>query len=91
MAGETILAIAYGLQVQPENDPYIAIAERSNRSIDEAGKPGAFLVDSLPILKHVPEWMPGAGFQKKIKQWRSFAHAMFTMPFDAAKSKIVSR
>jgi hypothetical protein len=24
--------------------------------------PGAFLVDIIPILKHVPEWFPGAKF-----------------------------
>jgi len=31
----------------------------------KAASPGAFLVDFIPILKHVPEWVPGASFQKK--------------------------
>jgi hypothetical protein len=28
------------------------------------------LVDVFPILKHVPEWVPGAGFQVQAKKWR---------------------
>ena len=31
----------------------------------EAGILGAFWVEFLPILKYVPSWFPGAGFQRK--------------------------
>lgn len=59
LAGSTILSIAYGLKVLPSNDPYIEVAEAGLFSLAKAAAPGAFLVDSLPFLKYVPDWFPG--------------------------------
>jgi hypothetical protein len=89
MAGESIMAVTYGLEVKPENDPYIEISEAVN-SISAAVVPGAFLVDSVPALKYVPEWMPGAGFQKKAREWKTVILKMLEIPFAASKSIIVS-
>lgn len=89
MAGETIISIAYGIDVQKENDPFVAAAERGVHPLVAAGVPGAFLVDALPILKYVPEWMPGAGFKRKAREWKALADAMCELPFQAAKRNIV--
>lgn len=51
MAGALILYIRYGIVVEPENDPYIAIAEKAVHAISEAGSAGAYLVDAFPICK----------------------------------------
>ena len=83
------MSVAYGLEVKPKNDPYIKTAEQGVHPLVAAGVPGAFLVDVLPILKYVPEWMPGAGFQKKAKEWRKLARTMIELPFSAAKRNIV--
>jgi len=53
--------------------------------------PGAFLVDAIPLLKHVPNWMPGAGFKRKAKEWNSWTKDMMEAPFLAAQRAIVSR
>lgn len=90
MAGATIMSVGYGLNVQEKNDPYITMAERGVHPLVAAAVPGAFLVDTLPVLKKVPEWMPGAGFKKKAREWRVLSQRMVTMPFEAAKSDIVS-
>jgi hypothetical protein len=89
MAGETIMSIAYGLDVQPADDPYIEVAEHGVRSVVAAAIPGAFLVDVIPLLKYVPEWFPGAGFQRKAKAWKKHARVMVESPFAAAKENIV--
>ncbi|GLB38676.1 putative cytochrome P450 family protein [Lyophyllum shimeji] len=88
MAGETIMSIAYGIKVQPRDDPHIAIAERAMHTLSIAGVPGAFLVDTLPILKHVPSCMPFAGFKRKAKEWRKLALALVNVPFETAKRNI---
>jgi len=88
MAGETIMSVAYGLEVQPNDDPYIKTAEQGVRPLMVAAVPGAFLVDALPLLKHVPEWFPGAGFQKRAKEWKKLARTMVEVPFAAAKKNI---
>lgn len=89
MAGETILSVAYGLDIKPKDDPYIQTAERGVHPLVAAAVPGAFLVDMLPILKYVPEWMPGAGFQKKAREWARLAMTMVDMPYEACKERIV--
>jgi hypothetical protein len=89
MAGETIISIAYGLEVKPDDDPYVKTAEQGVRPLMAAAIPGAFLVDAFPFLKQVPEWFPGAGFQKKAKAWKKLARIMIEVPFAAAKKNIV--
>ncbi|KAF4616266.1 hypothetical protein D9613_008317 [Agrocybe pediades] len=85
MAGEVVMSIAYGIDVLPKDDPYITAAEQGVHPLVAAGVPGAFLVDVLPILKYVPEWVPGAGFKKKAREWRRLAQLMVEKPFEAAK------
>ena len=48
---DTIVSIAYGPDVEPENDPYVRIAKGQN-AITAAAVLGAFLVDALPIIKY---------------------------------------
>lgn len=90
MAGETIMSVAYGLDVQPQNDPYIATAEQGVHPLVVAAVPGAFLVDTLPFLKFVPEWIPGAGFQTKAREWKKLARRMVEVPYKAAKQRIAT-
>ncbi|KAG5649112.1 hypothetical protein H0H81_006181 [Sphagnurus paluster] len=90
MAGETIMEIAYGLQIQEKDDPYIVAAERAGESISIAAVQGAFLVDVLPILKYVPDWMPFAGFKRRAKEWRELTLAMVNHPFQATMRNIES-
>jgi hypothetical protein len=48
------MKIGHGIAIQESNDPYISVAEVVMNGVAEAGIPGAFLVDLLPILKYVP-------------------------------------
>ena len=48
------MKILYGISVQESDDPYISIAEEAVSGSAEAGIPGAFWVDFLPILKYIP-------------------------------------
>jgi hypothetical protein len=52
MAGSTILDIAYGLDIRTTDDPYLKRAEECLKIIDQAGNPGAFLVDIIPACAH---------------------------------------
>ncbi|KAF8626921.1 hypothetical protein AX17_006422 [Amanita inopinata Kibby_2008] len=88
MTGEIVILVTYGLDTLPENDPYIKLVEKGVRPVLHAAIPGTFLVDALPALKYVPEWMPGAGFKKKARVWRSYANDMVEEPYRAAKELI---
>ncbi|KAF4609438.1 hypothetical protein D9613_012939 [Agrocybe pediades] len=85
----TALSIAYGIPIQRENDHYIELAEETVSNIAKAGLPTNFLVNLIPVLKYVPEFVPGAGFKKKAREWRARADAFLTEPFVAALQAIV--
>ena len=51
--------------------------------------PGSFLVDIIPILKYVPEWFPGAKFQRKAAVMRKHAAKMRNTTFGATEELMV--
>ncbi|KAF8327073.1 cytochrome P450 [Amanita rubescens] len=63
------IQLAYGIEVLPHDDPHVQRAERALDGYARAATPGAFLVDVLPFLKHMPSFMPGTGFQKQAAIW----------------------
>ncbi|KAK7434477.1 hypothetical protein VKT23_020160 [Stygiomarasmius scandens] len=86
--GITILSSTHGIDIKMENDPFMEAAERSTEALSHVITPGAFLVDSIPWLKYVPEWFPGAGFKLKAKEWKKAATTAPRITFDFAKSEI---
>ena len=83
------MKIGYGIIVKESNDPYISTAEIAFDGASEAGIPGAFLVDVFPILKYVPSWFPGAGFQKKAARVREATNTMAEKPFRLVQEQLV--
>ncbi|KAJ7138219.1 cytochrome P450 [Mycena epipterygia] len=87
MAGEIIISVAYGIDVLPINDPYTDVAEQANAGV-QAAIPGRFLVDSIPLLKYVPDWFPGAGFKQKAKEWKQVGQLLQELPFVEVKRQL---
>jgi hypothetical protein len=83
------MKIGYGIAVQESDDPYISAAEEAFKGAAEAGIPGTFWVDFFPILKYVPSWFPGAGFQKKAARGREALYTMAEKPFRHVQEQLV--
>ncbi|KDQ52205.1 hypothetical protein JAAARDRAFT_138959 [Jaapia argillacea MUCL 33604] len=81
----TIMEIVYGIPVTNKNDKFVAMSEEAINSLSVAAIPGAFLVDFVPILKHVPAWFPGAGFKRKAEEWSCLKNRFINEPFDFTK------
>jgi hypothetical protein len=90
MGGDLIMSLTYGISIQPSGDPFIAAAEKGMGVFVAALSPRAFLVDMFPWLKWVPEWVPGAGFKRKAREWRKCADAMLNDPYEVTKQDVVS-
>ncbi|KAF7358290.1 hypothetical protein MVEN_00878300 [Mycena venus] len=88
MAAKIVMSVAYGIEISPKNDPYIALADKAVEGLMTALVPGRFLVDALPVLKYVPSWFPGAGFKRRAKKWSDLANRMMEEPYAEAKHKI---
>ncbi|KAM5539491.1 hypothetical protein V8D89_006943 [Ganoderma adspersum] len=82
----SVLKTVYGIDVAEEGDRIIEVIDTAMEGVSVALTPGAFLVEYLPFLRHVPEWLPGAGFQKRLRRWRDASHEMVEMPFAQAKA-----
>jgi hypothetical protein len=84
------MRIAYGFEDAPTNAALIHDAEVVLDGFGESSVPGKFLVNSFPILKHVPAWMPGAGFQTYMKDLAIKSRNICTPPLKLAKANLVS-
>ncbi|KAJ7627128.1 cytochrome P450 [Roridomyces roridus] len=82
--GSTVISVAYGIDVLPENDPYIALGEELMAS----ALLGRFLVDFFPILKYLPDWVPGAGFKRVAKEGRKTMEAALNVPFEEVERQL---
>ncbi|GBE86410.1 Multifunctional cytochrome P450 monooxygenase af510 [Sparassis crispa] len=89
-SGAIILAISFGYQVKESEDPFVNTAEAVMEEFSVASAPGAFLVDILPILQYLPEWMPGGGWKKKVAACAKNFDAMYEKPIDYVKKQLAA-
>ncbi|KAF8811261.1 cytochrome P450 [Phlegmacium glaucopus] len=87
-AAAVIMGISYGITIAPKDDHHIAVAEIAMDGMGKAASPGAFFVDFIPILYtswgFTSEWVPGASFQRKAREWRKAVMEMKDAPFATA-------
>ncbi|KAK4545621.1 hypothetical protein LTR36_002574 [Oleoguttula mirabilis] len=90
-AAEVILDIVYGYTIEPHGkDPLVALIDQAMEEFSAAIVPGKWLVDILPFLEHIPEWMPGAGFKRIARAYRRTAMDVVNVPYAFAKAQMAS-
>lgn len=90
--GGIAFSLAYGIHIKVEDDPNIKIADDALGSVLDALLPGKNMVDVMPFLKYVPEWVPGATrFQREARLGREIMTRMHEAPWNQALKEIVSR
>ena len=90
MIGAMIIRAAYGVEVKDTNDKYVMIADRAMECFNVVFKPGAYLVQTFPWMRHIPSWFPGAGFQKIAQKGRELTKIMVDRPYERVTSDMVS-
>ncbi|KAF3391419.1 O-methylsterigmatocystin oxidoreductase [Penicillium rolfsii] len=90
-AGAVILNIAYGYNIEPhKRDPLVDIANLALEHFAIAGTPGAWLVDMVPILTHIPRWFPGASFKRTAQDWKKNLEKVMDVPYAFVKKRVES-
>jgi len=74
--GSIILDIVYGYETKPKDDEWVALADVVVNDLSDSLRPGKWLVDVIPPLRYLPDWMPGAGFKKEARRMASTAHKL---------------
>ncbi|KII91350.1 hypothetical protein PLICRDRAFT_173216 [Plicaturopsis crispa FD-325 SS-3] len=86
-AGSLILRLTYGYKATTRDDPLVAIADVAMDGFSKATEPG-WLVDSFPVLRHMPSWFPGAGFKRVARAMRADLDALYDVPFDFVQKQM---
>ncbi|KAI1170366.1 cytochrome P450 [Nemania sp. FL0916] len=89
LVGATMLKIAYGYTAEAHgHDILIGMVGDCMKKFARAAVPGAFMVDIIPFLKHVPGWMPGTAFKRTARQWASELLNVAEKPFAFVKHQM---
>ncbi|KAF8139519.1 cytochrome P450 [Mycena galopus ATCC 62051] len=88
LAAGIIMSTIYGYEIKPTNDRFVTLSENAVKKIAEAFFPGAAAVNTFPILRYLPSWMPGAGFQHFAAECRQLTEEMRKVPFDFVKQNM---
>lgn len=89
LQGSIILKLTYGIDVQDGEDPFVTLIERANDNFNKATIPGSFLVDFFPVLRSLPEWLPGMGFMETARRWAVDTLEMVEAPYKFTLQQMV--
>ena len=84
------MLMMYGYAPDSLDDPVIHIADEGATLGASLIEPGGTLINVLPILRHIPSWVPGATAKKKAERARWLAEEMKRIPMERVAAAMVS-
>lgn len=84
--GALMMEITYGLPVSSADDEFMAFANGTVSALSTIGSAASTLVDFIPMLRHIPTWMPGAGFKRRALEVKDMWAEMTRIPFEKVRS-----
>ncbi|KAI0655730.1 cytochrome P450 [Cubamyces menziesii] len=81
-----MVEITYGRRVSSMNDEMVRVADLAVNSTDAAGRPGSMPIDFIPFLKHVPAWLPGAGWKRHYSVVRAISEEWMNLGYQVGTS-----
>ena len=84
------MSATYGYDVALKDDPYVDLAEESVSRLADALIPGKYAVNSVPILRHYPDWLPGSGFKRVARTVKEMNTKITNGPLEALERAMVS-
>ncbi|KZT58517.1 cytochrome P450 [Calocera cornea HHB12733] len=82
--------VAYGYDIKDEDDPMLARAEKAMRILEkhDLSQPGCRMPTYGSVVKYLPEWLPGAGFQRTAKAYKAHLAETREAPFRLVQQAI---
>ncbi|KAI0064830.1 cytochrome P450 [Artomyces pyxidatus] len=88
LQGSIVMSLVYGYDLKDRNDRYFRDALDANLMGQKMILPGTVVVNTLPFLRHLPEWLPGTGFNALAREFERIGHDMVYLPFEFVKNCI---
>ncbi|TDL20082.1 cytochrome P450 oxidoreductase OrdA-like protein [Rickenella mellea] len=91
LTGAVILKISHGYTVEAKgNDPLVDLADDAVEHFSLSTTPGVWLVDVMPFLRYIPDWLPGAGFKRTASRSFKKANELADKPYAFVKRQMAS-
>ena len=90
MFGSSIMRVVYGIEIDEEPVDYLKMAEDTMTIFSKAFQPGKHLIETLPFLRHLPSWIPGASVKRDGEAWRPVVWKLVEEPWKYAMAAMVS-
>ena len=72
------------------DDEYVVMVEKTMFGVGKAASFGDYWMNSLPVLKYIPPWVPGSDAREIVKEFAPCVKRVRTQPFQQLKVEIVS-
>ncbi|CAE6489087.1 unnamed protein product [Rhizoctonia solani] len=83
-----ILQSVYGYELKSTQDPFFVENVRMNSNLSQAVQPTDFLVNLLPWMEYIPDWIPGTGWKQTAYEWRAQKDRAMSDPYNWAKRRV---
>ncbi|KAJ7438738.1 cytochrome P450 [Mycena latifolia] len=89
-AGGLMLSVLYGYKATTNDDEFLRLAGECIEFFanEVASGSGVWPVDIFPLLKYVPGWVPGAGFQRKAAYWKKTLRRLAEEPYAYTRARV---
>ncbi|KAI0063532.1 cytochrome P450 [Artomyces pyxidatus] len=88
LQGSIIMSLVYGYETQEDNDSYLKTALDANEIGQRAMIPGNAIVNDIPFLARLPEWLPGMGFKAEARVGERLGQKLVNRPFNFVKKSM---
>jgi len=90
LQAELILAVTYGYQVHGCNDRMLYAPKRRNKFLVEENLLGTLPINHIPLLRHIPEWLPWFSYKKIIRVGRELGKQVKYPPIQFVKESMLN-
>ncbi|KAI5988963.1 cytochrome P450 [Pisolithus albus] len=91
LSAAIIMAVTYGYEVVPKDDPFVAnVVHLVELFIHAMTAERATLINAIPLLAHIPSWFPGGGFKKQAAECRALARTVLEDPVKYVQDRIAT-
>ncbi|KAF9808713.1 hypothetical protein IEO21_07775 [Rhodonia placenta] len=87
-AGALTIELAYGHHADIVNEEFMAFADKAMASVTEAGGVASTLVDFFPVMKYIPEWIPGGGFKRHAFMTQKMIREVMSTPYSIVRESM---
>lgn len=83
-------SFGYDIPAGDSRHNFIIAGEQILTATSKLCHPGGTLINAIPLLRHIPPWLPGASVQRYAAKAKKLAMAYRTEPFEYVRSRFVN-